>query len=284
MKAPEHPDPADFASACTVRSLGDGTLTADLPHEWSIGTHPHGGFAIALAAKAAVRMLTERGEPSTDPLVVSAQFLRPLAIGPALLRTDLRRVGRRISVVTVQFEQRGRSCVEATVTAGRLPVRRPEWVDVPPMAAEPPSRAIPLGGDTAEGLFNLAKGCDVRIDPATAGYLSGRTGDAPRIRLWVKPRQGAPDPYFALLAGDINPPVVFNLGRFGWAPTAQLTALVRARPAPGWLRVFAECRTIHDPWFDSDASVIDSTGRLVCQARQLALAPAPDAGNGGRPG
>jgi acyl-coenzyme A thioesterase PaaI-like protein len=271
----EAPDPAAFDTACAVRSLGDGTLTADLRHEWSIGNHPHGGFLIALIAKGAMAVLAERGDPAAEPLVVSAEFLRPPAIGPVLLRTDLRKIGRRATVVAVRLEQRGRSCVEATVTAGRLPVRRPEWADLPSMPAEPPPRAIPLGSDTAEGVYNLTKGCDVRLDPATVGYLSGRTGDPPRMRLWVRPRHSVPDPYFVLLAGDVNPPVVFNLGRFGWAPTAQLTALLRARPAPGWLRVLVECRSIHESWFDSDAMVIDSSGRLVCQSRQLAVAPAP---------
>ncbi|OXM74228.1 MULTISPECIES: thioesterase family protein [Amycolatopsis] len=275
MSAAEVPDPASFEAACAVRSLGDGTLTADLRHEWSIGGHPHGGFLIALMARAALAVLSERGEPSTDPLAVSAEFLRPPAIGPALLRTDIRKVGRRATVVAVRLEQRGRSCVEATVTTGRLPVRRADWADLPQMPVEPPPRAIHLAGETSEGVFNLAKGCDVRIDPATAGYLAGRNGDPPRLRLWVKPRYSVPDAYFALLAGDINPPVVFNLGRLGWAPTAQLTALVRARPAPGWLRVQVDCRTVQEAWFDSDATVIDSAGRLVCQARQLALAPAP---------
>lgn len=273
MSAAEVPDPAAFEVACAVRSLGDGTLTADLRHEWSIGGHPHGGFLIALMARAALAVLSERGEPSTDPLAVSAEFLRPPAIGPALLRTDIRKVGRRATVVAVRLEQRGRSCVEATVTTGRLPVRRAEWADLPQMPIEPPPRAIHFTGESSEGAFNLAKGCDVRIDPATAGYLAGRNGDPPRLRLWVKPRYSVPDTYFALLAGDINPPVVSNLGRLGWAPTAQLTALVRARPAPGWLRVQVDCRTVQEAWFDSDATVIDSAGRLVCQARQLALAP-----------
>lgn len=232
---------------------------------------------MALMAKAALTVLAERGEPTSDPLAVSAEFLRPLAIGPVLLRADVRKVGRRATVVAVGLEQRGRTCVEATVTAGRLPMRRPDWSDLPAMPVEPPPRAIALGGETAEGSFNLAKGCDVRVDPATAGFLAGRTGDPPRMRLWVRPRHSTVDPYFALLAGDVNPPVVFNLGRFGWSPTVQLTALVRARPAPGWLRVQVDSRSIHEAWFDSDATVIDSAGRLVCQARQLALAPAPSA-------
>ncbi|WP_199430989.1 thioesterase family protein [Qaidamihabitans albus] len=267
-------DPASFAAACVTRSLGDGTFTADLRQDWSIGGHPHGGFLMALVAKAAVGALGERGEPPTDPMVVSAEFLRPPAVGPVLLRTDIRKVGRRATVVAVGIEQRGRSCVEARVTAGRLPSRPPMWNDAPALPPEPPPGALVLSGETSEGVFNLAKGCDVRIDPATAGYLTGRTGDPPRLRLWVRPRDGDPDPYFALLAGDINPPVVFNLGRFGWAPTAQLTALVRARPAPGWLRVQVESRSVQEAWFDSDATVVDAHGRIVCQARQLALAPA----------
>ncbi len=54
-------------------------------------------------------------------------------------------------------------------------------------------------------------------------------------------------------------------------PTVQLTAHLRSRPAPGWLRIQVESRAVHGMWFDSDATVVDSTGRLVCQARQLAL-------------
>jgi acyl-coenzyme A thioesterase PaaI-like protein len=264
-----------FDVASTTRSLGDGTFTAVLRPEWSIGGHPHGGFVMALLAKAALAVLQEQGEPPADPLAVSAEFLRPPAIGPVLLRTDVRKVGRRATVVAVRLEQRARSCVEARVTAGRLPMRRPEWTDLPTMPVEPPPSAITLSGETAEGMFNLAKGCEVRLDAATVGYLSGRTGDPPRMRLWVRPRHGLADPYFVLLAGDVNPPVVFNLGRIGWSPTVQLTSLLRTRPAPGWLRVIVDSRSVHESWFDSDATVIDSQGRLVCQARQLALAPAP---------
>lgn len=274
MSALEVPEPADVSFACSARSLGDGTLTAVLRHEWAIGSHPHGGFLLALLAKAALIVLAERGEPTADPLVVSAEFLRPPAIGPVLLRTDVRKVGRLATVVAVALEQRGRTCVEARVTAGRLPARRPDWSDLPSMPVEPPPRAIPLAGDTAEGTFHLAGGCDVRVDPATAGYLTGRAGDPPRMRLWVRPRHSVVDTYFALLAGDINPPVVLNLGRSGWSPTVQLTALLRARPTAGWLRVLVESRSVQEAWFDSDATVIDSAGRLVCQARQLALAPA----------
>jgi hypothetical protein len=36
-----------------------------------------------------------------------------------------------------------------------------------------------------------------------------------------------------------------------------------------------DTRSVHESWFDADASVIDVQGRLVCQVRQLSLAPPP---------
>jgi hypothetical protein len=53
----------------------------------------------------------------------------------------------------------------------------------------------------------------------------------------------------------------------------QLTALLRAHPAPGWLRIEARASTVSGAWFDEDVTVVDATGRLICQARQLALTP-----------
>ena len=56
----------------------------------------------------------------------------------------------------------------------------------------------------------------------------------------------------------------------------QLTALLRAHPAPGWLRVASRADVVTGAWFDEDVSVVDAAGRVVCQARQLALSPLPN--------
>ena len=58
------------------------------------------------------------------------------------------------------------------------------------------------------------------------------------IRGWLRLADGRePDPLMLLLARDALPPVAFDLGLSGWTPTLELTVHVRARPAPGWLRV-----------------------------------------------
>jgi hypothetical protein len=264
-----------FSTAAAVRPLGDGTFTAELPAEWTVAGKPHSGFLLSLLAKTAVALHTGNGTPLVDPLAVSAHFLHSPGVGPALLRTEVRKTGRQATVVSVNLEQRGRSCVEAVVTTGRLPRDRAAWTDLPNQSAEPPGNAIDISTLPSAQMFRLTEGCDIRLDPSGAGFLHGHVGDPLRLRLWARPRGEHADPLFALVAGDISMPVTFNLGRMGWSPAVQLTALLRSRPAPGWLRIQVDCKAVHGAWFDSDATVVDSTGRLVCQARQLALTATP---------
>lgn len=276
---------ASFASASWPRSLGDGTFTATLRSEWAIDGHPHSGFLIALMTRAAALVIPDHGELGVEPISVSAEFLRAPSVGPALLRTDVRKAGTRTTVIAVGLEQRGRSCTEARVVMGRLPTQRPLWSELPVMAAEPPNNAVVLGEQAGAGLCWLAADCDVRLDASTAFFVSRRRPHAPagpgdrtpgmQLRLWARPRSTDTDLYFALLAGDIAPPVPHNLGRTGRAPVVQHTALLRARPAPGWLRVHVATRAVHGHWYDSDATVLDATGQLISQARQLAVTPGP---------
>jgi len=58
-----------------------------------------------------------------------------------------------------------------------------------------------------------------------------------------------------------------------WTPTVELTAHVRASPAPGWLRCRFSTRFVTAGFLEEDGEVWDSTGRLVGQSRQLALVP-----------
>jgi hypothetical protein len=244
----------------------------ELSPGWTVGQRPHSGYLLALLARAATSVVQGDANDSPDPLAVSAQFLRSPGIGAALLRTTVgsSAVGA-FTPVRVTLEQSGRTCVEAMVTVGRLPDDVPVRAEHPSQGVEPPPKAIDLAALPAGESVRLFRMCDVRLDPQAVGFLHGRPGDPPRLRLWVRPRGADPDPLFALVAGDAFLPLMFGPGRLGWSPAVQFTALLRARPAPGWLRLQVESRAVHGPWFDEDATIIDATGRLVCQARQLVL-------------
>jgi acyl-coenzyme A thioesterase PaaI-like protein len=263
---------APFRAAVEIEPIGDGGFAAVLGDRWTVGPKAHGGLLLALLAKAALaRVETEAPGIAPDPLVVAADFLRAPDPGPVTLTTEVLRVGRTASVVGVRMQQDGRVVLAASVTAGRLPEDEPRWWNAPDQPVEPPADAVdPSTSDTP---FRLAGSCDLRFDVPTMAFARGEQGP-PQLRGWAKTRDEPVDVLFALVAGDILPPTVFNLGgRFGWAPTVQLTALLRGRPAPGWLRVESRSSTVANPWFDEDVTVIDAAGRLVCQARQLALSP-----------
>ncbi|RJQ78057.1 thioesterase family protein [Pseudonocardiaceae bacterium YIM PH 21723] len=265
-----------FSSASAVTALGDGLYEADLSPEWAIGDKPHGGYLLAVLARAASERVTEESGRKADPLAISAQYLSAPDAGPASLRTTVRKIGRTASVVTVTLEQGDKVRVEASTTLGELPAADPDWAELPDIPAEPgPDALFHADNPALLKIVKLAEHCDIALDPATAGFVEGRTDGPLSFTLWAKPKDEEPDTFFSLVAGDINPPVTMNLGRFGWAPTVQLTALLRAKPAPGWLRIQVDCRSLRGGWFDSDATVIDATGALVCQARQLALSPRP---------
>jgi len=258
---------APFSSTLTLAPAGPGAFEVALSPEWSVGDgRLHGGWLLALVTKAGLAALRPGG---VDPLAVSAEFLRAPMEGPAEVRTDVVKTGRTVSVVRADLYQDGRLSVSATINAGRLPVGQPEWAEPPALAPMPPPHA-PSTARAPEPLPPLAHACELVLDPATSGYLRGERG-APLIRGWARPHGEDPDVLFALMAGDLLPPVVFRMGRFGWSPTVQLTALLRGRPAPGWLRMESVSRTVAGGWFDEDCTVVDSSGRLVCQARQLAL-------------
>jgi acyl-coenzyme A thioesterase PaaI-like protein len=261
-----------FRAAVEIEPLGDGRFGAELGDRWTVGPKAHGGLLLALLAKAALaRVDAEAPGVAPDPLVVAADFLRAPDPGAVTLTTEVLRLGRTASVVGVRMHQDGRLMLAASVTAGRLPDDEPRWWNLPDQPAEPPADAV--DPSAAPRPFRLAGSCDLRFDAATMAFSRGEQAP-PALRGWARTRDEPVDVLFALLAGDILPPTVFNLGgAMGWAPTVQLTALLRGRPAPGWLRVASHAEVVAGEWFDEDVAVVDVAGRLICQARQLALAP-----------
>lgn len=268
-----------FSDAMMLRPVdgSPGEFEGTLDDNWAIGPKIHGGVMVALCAKAARDGYA--GTSTTQPVAVSANFLSAPDPGAVRLVTSVRKRGRRIGLVDVELVQGSRSCVHAVVTLGDPEHGDPEHpVEplfagnpvTPVMAPEPPADVLPIGpGHSAAEINHLARGVDIR--PMVVDSLA--PGEAPVFRIWVRPKDGAVDELFALMCGDISLPVPYAVGRRGWAPTVQLTAYLRGLPADGWLRVVCSATQIGQDWFDEDHTVVDSTGRIIVQTRQLALVP-----------
>ncbi|WP_436838667.1 thioesterase family protein [Nocardia nova] len=281
-------DDAPFSQVCTMTevTVGDGVARyrGVIDPVWTIGPKVHGGTMVAASAAAATTLLrAERPElAEMFAIAASTDFLGAPDPGEVEYEVRIRKTGRQICLVDTDLVQGGRTLVHSAFTFGHLDDAEPAYrrEDVTDMPPEPPAGAETYAPDSPMGrLVNVAQGASVAIDPSWARFLSRERGE-PRLRLWIRPRAAdGRDPdvaaYFAMMAGDMSPPVPMNMGRFGWAPTVQLTTYLRRRPAPGWLRVIATAQEIGERMFDEDQLVLDSTGAVVAQTRQLALIPLP---------
>ncbi len=215
--------------------------------------------------------LTDSTHP--HPVSTTAHFMTPPTPGPADVQVKVLRTGRTIETLRASLVQDDTPRIEATVTTSTLSRTAPvEWAGPQPEPVAPVDDCIPAVVNLPDGTHvGLLEHVDLRLDPQTIGWFSGRPGGHLSMRGHVRLADGTqPDPVVLALAVDSLPPTVFGLGRLGWAPTVELSILTRSLPAPGWLTVHLRGRLVRDGWFDEEAEVYDAEGALVAQSRQLA--------------
>jgi len=248
---------------------------------WQVAAAVNGGLLLATVGNALRRAFQRDGHP--DPLAVSAFYLSAARPGPAVVRTEVLRRGRSMCTGTASLVQDGGAGpverVRATATYGDL-AALPSDVHTAgaPPDLPPPERC--LGTEQAPPGFAanvpILERLDLRLDPDCVGWAVGKPSGRGLLQGWLRLADARePDPLMLLLAVDALPPAAFDLGVTGWTPTLELTAYVRALPAPGWLRVRISTSHFAGGLLEEDAEVWDSTGRLVAQSRQLARAGRP---------
>ena len=256
-----------------------GEFSATLSEGWLVGGGVNGGYLLGVVGNALRQ--TFPGKP--DPVSVSAYYLSASVPGPARVTTQVRRDGGSFATVAADLWQGDGDDAElrlaALATYGDLarlgsdvrtsaeePHLPPREKCVSNQFAPPEVRSIAPMMDRFELLFH----------PEQIGWAVGQPSGRGELSAWFRLKDGRdPDPISLLTVVDLLPPVTFDLGMPGWAPTLELTAHVRARPAPGWLKVRHATRNLAGGMFEEDCEVWDSAGRLVAQSRQLARQPRP---------
>ena len=258
-----------FSTVSAIVPKGPGRFTADVDPEWTIMGKPNGGYLLAMLGRAAV----ETGDHE-HVVTASAHYISPPDPGPVVVETELLRAGRTASQVRARMSQNGRTSVEAFFMTSRL-----ERADDPYWDKGVPARSDVAFDDcvrpsprTPEG-FRVAimDQVEVRLEPGSLGYSSGRPGGQGELRGWLRlPGDEAFDPCSLLYAVDSFPPATLDIESAGWVPTFELTAYVRSLPVPGPVRILHRAHLIDGQRVDESCLVWDSSGRLVAQATQLA--------------
>ncbi|GLZ14133.1 hypothetical protein Acsp04_43680 [Actinomadura sp. NBRC 104425] len=275
----------EFSRAAEVRPRNEGSdaetgerraeFDADLDAQWSVGDKLHGGYVLAVMARAAARTASPA---HPHPVAVSATFLRAPKPGPVVISVDVLREGRSVSQLHARMSQDGRPMVDALICQERLGDADPWWSAEPP--AELPDRqdCVLVGKEPPGGGFPvpLMEVVEEHIDPGVLGFAAGEPSRRGLVQGWQRLADGTDwDPCSLLVALDMVPPASFDLALPGRAPTIQLTAYIRRLPAPGPVRVRMQATDVGGGRMDETVHVWDSKDRLVAQGSQLAAVRMP---------
>lgn len=259
-----------FATETAVRAAGDGRYSTEIRPGWDIGGNANGGYLLALVLRA---MRDESGRP--DPVTVTAHFLAPGRVGAATISTEVVKSGRTFANLTGTLTGGDKRLLQVIGAFGDLTTASgPELVGVGPPDLPPPDECFVVrpAGEFPPPFMGRV---ELRLHPDDAGFARGEPSGEPRVRGWFRLTDDEPLDTIALaLAVDAFPPTIFNAHLpVAWTPTVELTAHMRARPAPGWLRCVFTTRFVTGGFLEEDGEVWDETGHLVAQSRQLALVP-----------
>lgn len=254
-----------------VERLADCEYAAEISDRWNrIGGGPNGGYLLSVCLRG---LLAESAFP--DPLIVSAFFLRPGMVGPAELRTEIVRSGRRMGTGEARLLQNGKEIVRIVSTFCDLDGSDGRTLVLNEAPNLPPAEDLidPLADTSIPGV-TIADRVEYRMTELP-GWFQGRPNGQPHAEIWARFREPRePDLTSLPLFVDAAAPAVLELGEPG-SFTLEMTVHLRARPAPGWLACRIATRHVIDGYHEEDFEIWDSQGNLVAQSRQLALLTTP---------
>ena len=245
----------EFDRQIAISPQGDETWSADLAQGWSVGGGLNGGYLLAVVGNALRHAFPDK----PDPIAVSAYYLSAAEAGPATVHVDVRREGGSLATAAAELRQGDSTRITALATFGDLGSLGD---DVRTTATEPdmppPDECVPntMAPPEVRAIAPLMDRFDMRFHPDHIGWAVGEPSGNGVLSAWFRLIDDRdPDPVSLLMVVDALPPVTFDLGMPGWAPTLELTAHVRARPAPGWLKVRHRTRNMAGGMFEEDCEV-----------------------------
>ncbi len=194
---------SEFDDATQVRADGSTEIHAG----WDIGGNANGGYLMALAASG---LRSVAGRP--DPVSLTAHFLSPGRPGPAVVRGEVVKAGRRFTTVAGNLGAVGadgeiRTVVQVLGTFGDL---ASEVSDIVAMNGAPPElppwqECIPR---ESNGIVSvpMIDHLSVRLHPDHVGWLRGERIGVAEMAGWFGFADGRPlDTLSLLLVADALP-------------------------------------------------------------------------------
>ena len=254
-----------FDHDVAVIEMGEGVFEGTVSDNWSVNGTPNGGYLMAILAGA----MTAHSDKKSTP-IVTANYISRFA--PGRVEVYLEEVSRtsQFNRYDARLVQDGKEKIRALGTFGieknECAIERYE-TGAPGL--EPLSSCVPMPRMPKYTLFD---NIDMRLDPASAVWLQGKTGNTSEQKGWVRFRDGQGYDLLSLfLVADSIPPAIFaTQGPTAWVPTIELSVNIRNMPATEWLRFSLRTRFVTCGLLEADGEVWDDAGNLVSISRQIA--------------
>jgi len=262
-----------FDTDTAVKRVGADLYSAHVYRKWWVIRGPNGGYVAAILQRAMTDAVSDDARPARS---LTVHFLTPPEAGPVEIHTRIERAGRSLTSTSARLMQGERLIATAVgaFSVGREAVEysEAEMPDVPP-PDEVPSRLI-QGAPPHAAMFDWKPA----IGPAdfTAG---GRaiTGGWFRLR---EPQLADPV-VLTSYADNWYPALFFRTREPIGVPTVDFTVhfraglpLPNAKPEDYYLLAF-RAPLAHDGFVVEDGEIWSQDGRLVAQARQMAVVLSP---------
>jgi acyl-CoA thioesterase len=263
-----------FLRDTSVEELEPGVYEGRLNRDWWIARGPNGGFLAAIVMRALTAAV---GDESRSARSLTIHFTAAPGEGAIRIETELERVGRSLSTVTGRVTQGDRLIALAISAFSTAREGAIEFDDAPAPEAPGPDDAFRV--ERRPDMPPFSANWDMRV--ALGGRpFTGEIAEPAVTGGWIRPLEGEVAIDAALLAqlSDAWIPAVFReLEAPNPVPTVDLTVHFRAPlPLPAdWTLVRFTTRLARDGFIEEDCEIWSREGRMICQARQLALLQVP---------
>jgi acyl-CoA thioesterase len=238
---------------------------AKITANWSINGLPNGGYLMALMASAMLQHSAKK-----TMAIITANYMARCSTSDALLSVENIGASSQFERLQARLTQDGKEKIRAwgTFVDENMACALNRYETGSPVMA-PLEQCVPIPQMPGFTLFDQL---DVRLDPACAGWMTGKQVDRSEQKGWIRFKHARPhDALSVLLMADAFPPPVYATQGLGaWVPTIELSVNIRQLPAGAWLRCLFRTRFITCGLIEEDGQLWDETGALIAISRQIA--------------
>ena len=240
-------------------------FTGVVSDNWSVNGNPDGGYLMAMIANAMIQKSDKKNTP-----MVTANYLSRCVPGEVDIHISEIARSRQFNRFEARLSQKGDEKIRALGTfvsenndyaVKRYETKEPDLTPIEECVQMP---AMPK--------YTLFQNLDLRLDPACAGWMTGKLTDLSQNKGYIRFRDGRPIDFFSLflIIDSMPPAAVASQGVTAWVPTIELSVNVRHLPQTDRLKCSLRTRFITFGLLEADGELWDEKDNLAAISRQIA--------------